>query len=633
MRWSLKLSSISAVLGLYCLLSPTYCGSEATDPLDPFAKVPQILDDDALDNEKTTEQLVAEAEFLLEDEKLLEARSKLIKVLKKDPGSYRAHMLLSGYYMVHVGHFRLAFKYAEQAQKLFLEKEGNPPYSDTIKKLTHSQLLYLLTQARLNLDDYEGSLRILDEFTSYSYTSGWYAGTRAWVLMKLGRVEEAIKVARIGVLAGADPGRTLNMLGILLSMHGEREESIQIFREAISYELSRGQQGQPATPLNNTGEVFKETFDEERAESSWLRATAMPDGCEHVLPSLNLSLLYIDQLNLSGAKKAIDSFESCIAQYPLRNGEEHRALVSLARGRIALHAGNINTALELLMDAHNNRQWFGKIGTNAEDLEAAIYSSLAQAYRAQYNYLNTVIDSDIFAKITRYQRMAFSLGLNRWYLSKAQQVLTEKLSDFEDIYVRNTDSLLEYPTLGEIISGLSKYSLERRLKVEADKDNRRIASIYYEAFKAESELRNGSTEVGLSMISDLLQRARPKFDSLLRVHLLSLQAEFTAGQASSRRDIEDIYMLQHSAPRFRGLPLPVQVKGGDSEIADYLVQSGFEPDNSPQRLYSIDYSTNGSDHIVVFTPPESLGGKVRLQGTSVKEVIGRLADNVFSEEP
>ena len=137
------------------------------------------------------------------------------------------------------------------------------------------------------------------------------------------------------------------MLGILLSMHGDRDESLKIFRQAIAYELSEGNLGQPATPLNNSGEVYKEIFSEDSAESSWLKATSMPDGCDHVLPSLNLSLLYFDELNLDGAKRAMDSFESCIAQYPLRNGEEHRALVSLARGRIALLSGNPDLAIYL----------------------------------------------------------------------------------------------------------------------------------------------------------------------------------------------------------------------------------------------------------------------------------------------
>src|SRR3712207_9038468 len=49
---------------------------------------------------------------------------------------------------------------------------------------------------------------------------------------------------------------------------------------------------------------------------------------------LNLTLLYIDQLKFDSAAATIDGFQRCIAQYPLRNGEEHSALVSLARGRI-----------------------------------------------------------------------------------------------------------------------------------------------------------------------------------------------------------------------------------------------------------------------------------------------------------
>src|SRR5690606_8601721 len=148
-----------------------------------------------------------------------------------------------------------------------------------------------LSQARLNLDDYEGAKEVLDEFSSYSYFAPWYPGSRSWVLMKLGDLEEAIRISKVGIMAGAEPGRTLNMLGILLSMTGERQGSLDVFKQAIRYELSLGQLGQPATPLNNSGEVYKEIFEEEEAERSWLRATSLPDGCEHVLRSLNLALM------------------------------------------------------------------------------------------------------------------------------------------------------------------------------------------------------------------------------------------------------------------------------------------------------------------------------------------------------
>jgi tetratricopeptide (TPR) repeat protein len=328
------------------------------------------------DRDKGAEELIAEAAILLQDERLLDARTKLLRALEKEPKAYRAHMMLSGYYMAHVGHFRLALQYALQALSLFEEKNGRPPYYSYISRAEHSQLLYLLSQARLNLDDYEGSLKVLDQYVSYDYKDEWYSGTRAWVLMKLNRLPEAVSEARKGLREGAEPGRTLNMLGILLSMTGDRSGSLEVFREAIRYEMSMGRFGSPATPLNNSGEVYKEVFEEPKAIQSWMKATSLPDGCDHVLPALNLALMLIDQLDLNSASRAMYNFESCVAQFPLRNGEEHKALVHLARGRIDYWNGDIDNALNHFNDASERRQWFGKIGTNENDLDVGIELSV-----------------------------------------------------------------------------------------------------------------------------------------------------------------------------------------------------------------------------------------------------------------
>ena len=314
--------------------------ADVTDPFDPFDGTQFPDPDGGNDDNKSALELVTEAAQLFSDERLLDGRTKLLKALHKDPKQYRVHMMLSGYYIQHVGHFRLALRYALQAQELFFAKNGRPPYNDYVTESEHKQILYLLAQSRLNLDNYQGSFDTLEEFNSYGYYEEWYPGTRSWVLMKLGRLDEAIKVAKLGALSSLESGRALNMLGILYSMKGEREQSLAVFKKAIEYELSLGSEGEPATPLNNSGEVYKEAYQDDRAESSWLKAISLPDGCEHVLPSLNLAVLYIDQLNFKGAKRAIDSFESCVAQFPLRNGEEHRAFVQFARGRIDMHTGH-----------------------------------------------------------------------------------------------------------------------------------------------------------------------------------------------------------------------------------------------------------------------------------------------------
>lgn len=600
------------------------------DPLDPFDAL--IVDDSRDDKEKSAQELIDEGTALMSSERLLDARTKLLRALNKDPKAYEAHIMLAGYYLVHVGHFRLALKYIKQAEALFAEKNGRPPYSDPFVRNTHARILHLLSQIRLDLDNYQGSLDVLDEFTSYGYYSTWYPGARAWVLMKLGRIKDAIQVARLGLAFDGERGRTLNMLGILLSMDDERQASLQVFKDAISYEFSLGESGQPATPLNNSGEVLKEIFEEDRAEASWLRATSLPDGCEHVLPSLNLALLYIDQLNWNGAKRAMDNFESCVAQFPLRNGEEHRALVALARGRIALHTGKVGDAIKLLSESLEKRQWFGKIGTSSEDLESAASISLSQAYDRAANIEGFKHFASWTERLKSWKFQAEAAFQSWWFKRRAAQVLTENLADFEDLYVRNTDALIEYPTLGELTSYLSRSVLQRKIEELRRLDKREPAGTFYRAYLAESELQNGNTEQAITELEQTIRDTRPRFDDLLRVHLLLRLLGTQIPNTKSYATIaEQISRASRPALRNYGLRLPVNYILDDPETIAALNSGPFILDNSMPLGNRIEGLRANETYRLEFFPMDA-SGSIKVSGSSLEETVNRFGDEVFSVE-
>lgn len=613
-----------------------YCAplkAEVLDPYDPFDTNYGGEEKSESDEDKSVEELLLDATILLNDERLLDARTKLLNALKKDPKEYRAHMMLAGYYMQHVGHFRLALKYIKQAEILFEEKNGKPPYKTLAAQSEHSHLLYLLAQARLNLDNYAGSLEVLDKFTAHQYYGSWYAGTRAWVLMKMNRIEEAIKVARLGVLAGAEPGRTLNMLGILLSLHRDREDSLRVFKDAISYELSLGASGQPATPLNNSGEVYKEIFEEDKAETSWLKAVRLPDGCEHVLPSLNLSLLYIEQLNFNGAKSAMSNFESCVAQYTLRNGEEHRALVNLVRGRLNLHGGSIDAALQHLELALQQRQWFGKIGTSVDDLASAAMISLAQALRAKNNHLALTYYDGILSRLDAQRQIAVN-GIRAWWLMRrATQVLTEDLNDLEDLFVRNTDSMIEYPTFGELLARLPTGALERRLAYESQTDKRSGALTYYKAWLAENYLNSYRSGKGLELLREAMSTMRPRYDNLLLTHTLTLMlrsAEF--GSNEYNKLSERIFTLNRAKLRNHGLRLYINYSDLPEELHDILDAGPFLLDNRHQAGFLIRYQQVDGEHVLSFVSSTMALQNFKVKGSSLEQIAEKFVDSVFVED-
>lgn len=619
---------LSAVLILLTALAPAgRAAAQGLDPFDPFdLSAPTI--DDSKDDEKSANQLMVEAQELFADQRLLDGRTKLLKALKKDPRDYRVHLMLAEYYSINVGHFRLSLKYIKEALRLFESEYGQPPYATDIVKRLHAQLLYVLSQARLDLDDYPGALAVLDQVESYHYNASWYPGSRAWVLMKLGRLDEAIRIARLGILAGAETGRTLNMLGILLSMTGERAQSLTVFKEAINYELGMGSFGQPATPLNNSGEVYKEDFQDDQAETSFIRAIRMPDGCSHVLPSLNLAMLYLDRLNFQGAKRAMDDFESCIAQYPLKNGEEHRALVALIRGRIDAQTGNPESGVARLKSALENTQWFGKIGTNQNDLRAGATLSLAWALDAMASQKAAEAGS-VFKRLSSVPERIILAAQSWWLKRRARQTLMNDLSWFEDLEMRHTDSLLEYPRLGDALSGFPEKAATKKLEAQVKKDNRTGASPYYDIYLASIFAANGEMESALALIGNALPRIRPKFDDALKLRALILRMGLIDQDSSQyAADAADVFELSRAELRNQGLPLPVAISGDDAAASGLLEMVGFRPAAKEARYSVIAARRDGQLSLELNGP--GLGSPIKISDSDDNNAANRFARDVFS---
>lgn len=608
--------------------------SDLQDPMDPFDRRPSVHIDGDNDADKSAQELISEALVLQSDDRLLDARTKLLRALQKDPKEYTAHLLLADYYLRHVGHFRLALKYVKRAMALFKEKHGSPPYRDRMARAMHMDLLNVYSNVRLNLDDYQGALDVLNQYADHGYFESWYPSSKAWVLMKLGKLEEAIKVAREGMYVDASPGHTLNVLGILLSMTGEREKSLSVFRAAIQYEQSLGSAGRPATPLNNSGEVYKEIFLEDKAIESWQKAMSLPDGCDHVLPSLNLALLLMEQANYEEAKRAIDSFETnCAAQFPLKNGEEHKALVDMARGRIDLHTGFVDEAIERLEAALERQQWFGKIGTSQEDLQVAVMISLAQALRAKNNQLAF----RQYSGWTSWVGSLLSRSANRsrasWLLRRARQIMTEQLDQLEDIYIRHTDSMIEYPTFGTALAGFPTKALRSRVDLEERTDRRSPARLYYDAYIAENLLAHGSRSKGLSLLKEVLSAARYKYDQALRIHTMLLNLEYLkVGSEAYRKLAYEI--LQTVGPELRnaGFRLPVNLGEMPRSVRSALLDGPFHEDNSLVLPYRINYEHKDGIHILHFISNQAPVGNSTVKVDDLDEAVNRLSDSVFTKK-
>ena len=548
---------------------------------------PPTADSSAEDQGKSADQLIEDAQHLFAEKRPIDARVKLQRALALAPEDYRPHMYLGVYYLSEVGHFLLADRYIRTAQALFAKRYGkdevrtaeSPAWRD------HARLLFLRSESLLNLDNYEASLRVLDVFGRL-YWDDWYPGQRAWVLMKLKRIDEAIRVAQAGLLRGGEPSRTYNILGILFSMKGNRPLALDAFKKAVESEIQfNGAEG-IATPLNNTGEVYREMFQDDLAEAAWLKTVQLPDGCEHILPSLNLSILYVDQLRLFQAERVLNDFEACFANKILRQDTEHRALLALARGRLALRMGNPEKAIDYLTLATQRQQWYGKIGTNESDVRVAALVSLSQALSAQASVLADRRFDSVWERLAARVQSPL-LQVRAWWANRrAREVGIDELGSFEDFYIRNTDAMLEYTTLGSLFAGIPTESLQKRLKRMEQPDLHPVARAFFDLYLAENSLSHGAPEAAEQRIEQLLGSLRD-VDRLARAQALTDLAlalrdrrGFFGSPDSEQRQQEialreDIFALLPSNLRYAGLALPVRFRAaqdGDEKIERMILR-------------------------------------------------------------
>jgi len=484
---------------LFFIALPLFFSPAISQDYDEYEK--ELPEDTAEDlSAYSAMELTASALRLMRIEQPISARTRLLAAIERDPTYYPAFELLAEYYLDFVGHFRMALKYLKQGEALFVKKNGYPPYYNSYIAGEHSRHLLALSQIRLNLDNYQGALDTLQEFEGFGYYNPNYFSSKAWVLMKLGKVQEAIDSARVGVLNSGGAG-ALNMLGILLSISNQPEASLRVFEQAIEVDGVE----HAATPLNNAGEVYRERFKDIKAEQYWVRAKSLPDGCEHVLPSLNLAILLMENLKINQAINSLDTFEECVKQYTVKNDEEHRSLISLARGRLALSKGDINLSMDLLEQSLARGQWFGKIGTNVNDLKIGALISYTDALEAKRNQISwTATESLLDYPVFTQQKL--KLAIQKWWYQRKARFLFQSMKNMEDTYIRHSDSVLDYPNLGSLLGTFPAESLLERLNEIKTIDDREESSVYYDSYYAEALIHEGNISKGLGLIDSSIQQ-------------------------------------------------------------------------------------------------------------------------------
>jgi hypothetical protein len=222
-------------------------------------------------------------------------------------------------------------------------------------------------------------------------------------------------------------------------------------------------------------------------------------------------------------------------------------------------------------------------------------------------------------------------------MRRARQLLTEELNDLEDLSIRNTDSLLEYPTLGEVLRGLSTSALTARLDDEGRKDSRAQAKLFYQAYLAESQLSGWSKSAALANLDTVVERARPRYDDLLKTHTTLLRMG-TIDTASPRYR-ELAYRVFYTAPaelRNYGSRLPVRIQASP-KIRDLILAGPFVEDRSSQNKDEVCVITSSQQSLsdattLRFTCSHNSSKNRVVEDSDPHAVVNKLAEALFREE-
>jgi len=206
---------------------------------------------------------------------------------------------------------------------------------------------------------------------------------------------------------------------------------------------------------------------------------------------------------------------------------------------------------------------------------------------------------------------------SRWLNRKARRIGFEDLDDLEDLFIRNTDSMIQYPTLGSLFDTYNTRSLRNRLRRMIKEDLRTPAHLLYRLYLASNLLHNGHDAEGIKLLEEILPKIRP-YERLMRSEAIAKllgAKENSAAWFTGLSDNEivkvarlkaELFELLPSHLRFHNLQLPIRTAVAGSspsdskdleDILSYLPRTRFQivsGKDAKLARYELTLSTQGT---------------------------------------
>lgn len=517
--------------------------------------------------EATTDE--REAWLFAEAGRHIRAREMAEAVLKKNPNSFVAHLVIG--YVNHYAEadFPRALFHLEQALALFERRYGSTP--DPSKPWRwHATLLKELANAHGTLEHYSERLAFIARF-NVLYEPDMVAD-RAWPLMKLGRYREARAAANLGLSMAERPSQRAIALNALCAIEfeaGNDGASYEACRRAVDDARASGIDVS-SVDLTNFAESSRSLFKLDEAERIGLEATEA-DISWYGNPWMELAELYTREGRFAEGFSALKRIPQYRAARPPHVRDADRNETRRAIAAFLLVCSRADEAMAVTDRAlvlpdrrsHNSRD------PAQDQVVVALLDRRAKLVAAEQR-LEEARSEPFYLRPLEWVKAVVLRARALSSRALVERLLRDETRLSGIFRIGTAASAILPPWLaGELVDVLGAGVVQEALDQASARDRRPGAEAYYDAFAAEVAVRAGEPEVALERAQRALAGLSPG-ELLLRARTLALSSEAARelGRADALQFYEQAFQADPGVFRRLSLRVPVRIEVRGNSVAE-----------------------------------------------------------------
>ncbi len=518
-----------------------------------------------------------EALGLLDKDELITARRIAEEILADDADSMIAHYVLGRVLHTAEGSLPNAMAHLGRARELY-EKRYRPG-DESAPWRFHEQLLYSTAWLALEMEEFDFQLQILDYHDSL-YTP-IAAGEHAWPLMRIGKLDEARKFAK---LAQESKNPFQNSLGLnaLCAIEGEAQGRDSYYKACIAALDNKRKAEQAADPKQgevkstlaidayNAALAAESAFKPDEAEKLALEGTKHL-SLSNANPWRELVLLYAGQGRAGDAINALREMQSWRKRQPANIRGQDRAETDSVVAKVFLLAGETERGLALVdrvIEQPDRRGLTSSTSEQAVGGHALLRRAMRRAHRgfeAEKASWSEEPGPGVGGRV--------SAGVDRWASDVADEeriirVMSDKkilLSTFRPYVAGGLDDVEPW-LVGDLVEVIGPGIVGAAIDELRDKDDHELVGGYLDALATEVAWHHGDDDQAVALAQKTLEEL-PKNEALLRARVAGIGWRARGGHGKIAMGLlEQAAQLDGSLFRRMGWRVPVKLDLPETEL-------------------------------------------------------------------